>query len=427
MLPTIVKFVIGAILSITLLFICQTSLKSKQKITIRTFLIIFILSLPTVVLYRTEYNMFMSIITYILAILLFKKYFKISLLSSIYICSYGIILIGVTDLVFSIKNSILLSYEELRTSIFHVIENNLLIGCIACLISIIPAIKNKVNYIYIKIEKTPNYNIITFTIICLFTIIIAFFNITEIFKLNTHFIITIVSILFLFILYYFYISELNNYGKLKNKYEILFDYVQTFENWIDDEQMYRHELKNNLSMIRDMTKNKKIINKIDEMLKVNINIDDEYIELLKYIPKGGLKGLLYYKIALAKNKKVKMVIEISPKIKTLIKKIPENNLKQLSIILGIYLDNAIEAAESSKKKLITVEVYEINNKITFTISNTYNEMHTIKEMNRKGFTTKGNNHGKGLYYASKVLHKSDWLKSDQIYLNDFFIQKLYVK
>ena len=180
-------------------------------------------------------------------------------------------------------------------------------------------------------------------------------------------------------------------------------------------------------MIRDMTKNKKIIKKIDDMLKMNINIDDEYIELLKYIPKGGLKGLLYYKIALAKNKKVKMVVEISPKIKTLIKKIPEDHLKQLCIILGIYLDNAIEAASISKKKLITIEIYEINNKMTFTISNTYNEIHAIKDMNRKGFTTKGNNHGRGLYYANKVLHKSDWLKSDQIYLNDFFIQKLYIK
>ena len=424
---TIAKFIGAIFLAVIILLIAQQNLKSKQKVTIKTIIIVLVLSLPTVILYRTEYNMFVSIVTYILAIILFKNYFKISLLSSIYICSYGIILVGVTDIIVSIKNTIFLTYEELRTSTFLILENTLLIGCIAYLISIIPAIKNKVNYIYVKIEKTPKYNVITFMVICLFTIIIAFFNISEIFKLNTHFIVTIVSILFLFILYYFYISELNNYGRLKDKYEILFDYVQTFEDWIEDEQLYRHELKNSLSMIRDMTKNKKIIKKIDDMLKMNINIDDEYIELLKYIPKGGLKGLLYYKIALAKNKKVKMVVEISPKIKTLIKKIPEDHLKQLCIILGIYLDNAIEAASISKKKLITIEIYEINNKMTFTISNTYNEIHAIKDMNRKGFTTKGNNHGRGLYYANKVLHKSDWLKSDQIYLNDFFIQKLYIK
>lgn len=424
---TMAKFIGAIFLAVIILLIAQQNLKSKQKVTIKTIIIVLVLSLPTVILYRTEYNMFVSIVTYILAIILFKNYFKISLLSSIYICSYGIILVGVTDIIVSIKNTIFLTYEELRTSTFLILENTLLIGCIAYLISIIPAIKNKVNYIYVKIEKTPNYNVITFTVICLFTIIIAFFNISEIFKLNAHFIVTIVSVLFLFILYYFYITELNNYGKLKNKYEILFDYVQTFEDWIEDEQMYRHELKNNLSMIRDITKNKKIIKKIDDMLKMNINIDDEYIELLKYIPKGGLKGLLYYKIALAKNKKAKMVVEISPKIKTLIKKIPEDHLKQLCIILGIYLDNAIEAASISKKKLITIEIYEINSKMTFTISNTYNEIHAIKDMNRKGFTTKGNNHGRGLYYANKVLHKSDWLKSDQIYLNDFFIQKLYIK
>lgn len=424
---TIAKFIGTIFLEIILLLIVQKTLKLKPKITIQTFLIVLVLSVPTLFLYRTEYNMFTSLITYILAIMLFRNYFKINLLSSIYICSYGMILIGIADIIIATINSLFITYEELRTINHIVIINTILIGCLALLISMIPSIKNKINYLYKKIEKTPNYNIITFVVICLFTIIIAFFNITEIFKLNMHYIITIFSIFFLFILYYFYITELNNYGRLKDKYEILFDYVQTFENWIDNEQMYRHELKNNLSIIRNMTNNKNIINKVDDMLNVNINIDDEYIELLKYIPKGGLKGLLYYKIALAKNKKIKMVVEISPKTKTLIKKIPEDHLKQLCIILGIYLDNAIEAASISKKKLITIEIYEINSKMTFTISNTYNEIHAIKDMNRKGFTTKGNNHGRGLYYASKVLHKSDWLKSDQIYLNDFFIQKLYIK
>ena len=287
--------------------------------------------------------------------------------------------------------------------------------------------KNKINYIYRKTEKTPNYNTITFTILCIFTIIITFFNITEIFELNIHYLITVISIFILFLLYYFYISELNNYEKLNDKYNVLFDYVQTFEDWIDNEQLYRHELKNNLSMIRNMTNNKKIINKIDNMLNMNINIDDEYVEVLKHIPKGGLKGLLYYKIALAKSKNVNIVIEISSKVTSRMKKLPESKLRQIGIIIGIYLDNAIEAAESSKKKQITLEIYEINDDIVFVISNTYNKMLAIKDMNKKGYTTKGENHGKGLYYVNKILRKYKWLESSQIYLNDFFIQKLCIK
>lgn len=180
-------------------------------------------------------------------------------------------------------------------------------------------------------------------------------------------------------------------------------------------------------MIRNMTNNKKIINKIDNMLNMNINIDDEYVEILKYIPKGGLKGLLYYKIALAKSENVNIVIEISSKVTSRMKKITENKLRQIGIVIGIYLDNAIEAAATSKKKLITLEIYEINSNIVFVISNTYNKMLSIKDMNKKGYTTKGENHGKGLYYVSKILRKYKWLESSQIYLNDFFIQKLSVK
>ena len=61
------------------------------------------------------------------------------------------------------------------------------------------------------------------------------------------------------------------------------------------------------------------------------------------------------------------------------------------------------------------------------ISNTYNKMLAIKDISKKGYSTKGENRGKGLYYVSKILRKYKWLESSQIYLNDFFIQKLCIK
>lgn len=427
MLPLTVKFIIGFILAITSFFIVQKSIKAKDNFNFKIIFILIILSIPTMIFYRTEYNILVSLLTYVLSVLLFKKYFKFNLLSSFLLCSYSTILIAISDIVIATINSLFLTYEELRTVKTVVITNNILIGMLAYLIARIPIVNNKIYYLYTKIEKTPNYNIITFTIICIFTIIISFFNITEIFELNTYYLITIISVFVILVLYYFYISELNNYEKLNDKYNVLFDYVQTFEEWIDNEQLYRHELKNNLSMIRNMTNNQKIIKKIDNMLNMNINIDDEYVEVLKHIPKGGLKGLLYYKIALAKSKNVNIVIEVSSKVTSKLKKISDNKLRQIGIIIGIYLDNAIEAAESSKKKLITLEIYEINDDIVFVISNTYNKMLAIKDISKKGYSTKGENRGKGLYYVSKILRKYKWLESSQIYLNDFFIQKLCIK
>ena len=412
---------------ITSFFIVKQLAKNHEKVSTYTILIILIITLPTFIFYETKYNALVLLISYILSIVLYKRYFKINLVTSIVLCSVEVILVTLSDLFFTSINLMIFSYEEVRNIWYISFVNNLLVGVFSYLISTLDFISNKVTYLCKKINNKTGYKIAIFAIVSILIIAILFFNITAIFKLNLYYAITIIGLFGLLILYYFYISEIANYEKLNDEYNILFDYVQTFENWIDDEQMYRHELKNNLSIIRNMTKNKKIINKIDEMLNFTIVIDDNDIEDLKNIPKGGLKGLIYYKVALAKNKKVKMIIEASPKATSLLKKLEEKKLRKLCIVLGIYLDNALEAAAISKNKSVTLEIYKSNNNLTFTISNTYKNIIPIKDMKKKGYTTKGKNHGKGLYYVSKVLNKEKWIESSQIFLNDYFIQKICIK
>lgn len=423
----IIKVAGSLILAISSFFIVKTLLKDKEKISFYTVLIFLIMTLPTLILYQIKYNAFILLISYLLSIILYKRYFKINLITSIVLCSIAIILVTLSDLFLASINLMLFSYEEVRNIWYISLANNLLVGIIAYYVSKLKFISNKVNYLCKKINNKTGYKVAIFAVISIIIIAILFYNITAIFKLNLYYSITIIGLFGLLVLYYFYISEIANYEKLNDEYNILFDYVQTFENWIDDEQMYRHELKNNLSIIRNMTKNKKIINKIDEMLNFTIVIDDNDIEDLKNIPKGGLKGLIYYKVALAKNKKVKMIIEASPKATSLLKKLEEKKLRKLCIVLGIYLDNALEAASVAKNKSVTLEIYKSNNNLTFTISNTYKNIIPIKDMKKKGYTTKGKNHGKGLYFVSKVLNKEKWIESSQIFLNNYFIQKICIK
>lgn len=427
MLPLIVKFIIGLIISTTSFLIVKTIKKDNSKMSLYTILIILLMTLPTVILYETKYNALISLISYVLSILLYHKYFKMNLTTSIIMCSFSVLLISLSDLIFCLINLMIFSYEDVRDIWYVSIINNILVSILSIAISKQKLISEKISYLCQKIDNKTGYKISVFAILSIIIISVMFYNIASIFKLNLYYTITTTMSIFLFILYYFCVSERANYEKLNDEYNILFDYVQTFENWIDDEQMYRHELKNNLSIIRNMTKNKKIINKVDEMLEFSIVIDERAIEDLKNIPKGGLRGLLYYKIALAKNKNVKMVIEVSPKVTKILKKLEEKKLRQLCIVLGIYLDNALEAASLAKNKSVTLEVYKSNNNLTFTISNTYKDIIPIKNMKKKGFTTKGKNHGKGLYYVTKILNKEKWIETSQIFLNNYFIQKICIK
>ena len=234
----IIKVAGSLILAISSFFIVKTLLKEKEKISFYTVLIFLIMTLPALILYQIKYNAFILLISYLLSIILYKRYFKINLITSIVLCSIAIILVTLSDLFLASINLMLFSYEEVRNIWYISLANNLLVGIIAYYVSKLKFISNKVNYLCKKINNKTGYKVAIFAVISIIIIAILFYNITAIFKLNLYYSITIIGLFGLLVLYYFYISEIANYEKLNDEYNILFDYVQTFENWIDDEQMY---------------------------------------------------------------------------------------------------------------------------------------------------------------------------------------------
>lgn len=425
----IIAKIIGAlVMSITAFYTVRNFLGKKTKLfKLENLLYTAIIAIPLCTFYEEKYNILISLVSFIVMFIVFKRIFNITPVKAITVSSIFMLFIAALDLLVTSIEMLFISKEVLRMTANIILINNISIGIITILLSKLNFISKRITKFCAKTDENEYLPKLIYAILSVIIIGILYYNVTTIFKLNVPYAITIVSILTFIILYYFFIEEHNKYNTLNNEYNVLFEYVQNFEDWIDDEQLHRHEFKNNLSIIRGMTEKKQIMQKIDEMLKVNIVVDEQYIEILKYIPKGGLKGLLYYKIAIAKKHGVKMIIDVSNKVTPLLKKLSENELKQLSILIGIYLDNAIDAANTSLKKIVTLEIYVLDNNINFVISNTYKEMVPLKNMRKKGFTTKGKNHGKGLYYVNKVLNKTKWLESEQMFLNEYFIQKIVIK
>ena len=414
-------------MAIIALLIVRKLVESDRKIFSISNLIYFLfMILPGLVLYQTKYNLFVLLVSFFVYSIVFIKMFDLSFINSILISGVFFMLITVMDLIVASVETIFFSLTIARTNIFIAIVSNFLVGGGTYLLYSMPIIQGKIRNLCRKTNENDSLTIIIFIILLLIVISILYYNITSIFKLNLYYTITSISIAIFILLAYFYLDEKDKYQKLSDEYNILFDYVQDFENWIDDELMYRHELKNSLSMLRSMTKNKKVIDKIDDMLKVSIIVDEEYIEDLKNVPKGGLKGLLYYKIAVAKNEKVQMIVDVSSKVTKKIERLTTKQIRNIGIVLGIYLDNAIEAAKESKRKQVTLEIYSLEEEVNFVISNTYEGNVKVEDMNKKGYTTKGKGHGKGLYYATKTIQKSKYLSTENNVLNDFFIQRLTV-
>lgn len=98
-------------------------------------------------------------------------------------------------------------------------------------------------------------------------------------------------------------------------------------------------------------------------------------------------------------------------------------------ILGILLDNAIEAAEKSKEKLINISFRkdERNNRNVILIENSYaNKDVDTEEIFNKGFTEKENHTGIGLWEVRKILSKNNNINLFTSKTDDLFKQQLEI-
>ena len=419
MLQVLTKFICFLIMYTAGCFVIRNFTDNYPKIKMNTNLCIALLAIVTIFLSKEEYATTYTIVIFLLNIVVYKNRFKLDISQATIAVSILMLLIIISDIAITPVLRLFFTQNQIKNDFVAAIIANMTIALSSIGIINIPTIKNKLKLFYNNINSKKKLGSLAFLII----LIVGICNLVYRFASNP---IDKTLISFLVIAYIF-IDNQNNYKKLSSKYDSLFNYVQNFEDWIEKEQLNRHEYKNKLAVIRTITKDKKVINKIDEILEDSINIEDEIVSQLKDLPKGGLKGLLYYKVAIAQKKRIKLIVDVSIKNKSHLQKLTENQIRDICILIGIYFDNAIEAAENTKEKYVLLEIYELSDKINIVISNTFKEEDNLDNRNEKGITSKGEGHGYGLYFANKIVTKNKWIESNQEVVEKYYIQTLSIK
>lgn len=427
MLELIIKFLIALVMPISGFFVIKNLIDSDEKIySIKNILIILGLCVTNLLIYTSDYRSYTTLFNFCFLIIGYKYIFKISFFQSL--------LLSIYVMLFSFFSEALLYvflYSFLNESIVRVfgvtmLFLNLLIGIMINLISLIPFVKKIIKNIFIKMDNYTRFETI---FVCIFWIITSSMLCYSISKepINSWGFWLSLAIEVVFILFMFsHFRDKDRYIGLNEKFDDLYEYVQTMEESLDNEQMNIHEYKNQLSVIRSMTNNKKIKDYIDSLVD-ECPDDAKWNTELKNLPKCGLKGLLHYKLACATKKNLNVLITVSPDTAPVIKGLSLEDIKQLSRLVGIYMDNAMDAALDTEKKNVALEIYKIKDTVNIVISNSANiDESKVKMIGKKGFTSKGKGHGRGTYLAKKMLLHNKKFSAFNSVVKDYYIERIII-
>lgn len=185
---------------------------------------------------------------------------------------------------------------------------------------------------------------------------------------------------------------------VEKRYNESMEYVQRYEKIINEQGKKNHEYNNQLMVIRGYKDNPEKLDKYLDLVTDEHKTGQNYtVKQLGYLPDGGIKGLLYHKLSKMQEKGVKQYLYIDQNIK----KISDDALDMktymdVTKLLGVFIDNAIDATVKSKEKEIDIDMKIQKNCLLICISNTYDTNVDISKVGKKGYSTKGVGHGYGL-------------------------------
>lgn len=241
-----------------------------------------------------------------------------------------------------------------------------------------------------------------------------------------------INILFMFSIIIVIVIVLRNeskYEQLKEENKQMLNYVTKYEKIITAQGKTNHEFKNQLMVIRGYAQmhSDKILEYIDEIVKDSNKAGSSYlISQLNNFPDGGIKGLLYYKLSIMEDENIKYSINVEKGVKTKLKTLSINNYKNITKILGVLLENAIDASKKSKHKKINISVIKDNKNIIFKIYNTYKGKIDIEKVGT-GYTSKGKGHGYGLRLVKDIINENKVFDISHDLEDNYFVSSLYIK
>ena len=135
-----------------------------------------------------------------------------------------------------------------------------------------------------------------------------------------------------------------------------------------------------------------------------------------------MKSILYAKLLLAVNRGVEVEVDI-PDVIDCVHMDPVDLVR----VLGIYLDNAIEACLETERPFLGFHLGRVEGDVVFLLSNSFVDRGlSLGQMCKKDVSTKGEGRGIGLYTVGEILNRYDNVYHETRMEEGVFIQQVRI-
>lgn len=397
------------------------------KYTLRDYLIILLVIIPSAFLYF--YIGSISILYLLIGCGVFLFY-KVKWYSIITVLSSSILMFFTNFIAFVVEVLIQkIIYTFVLVDIVHTLTFALISITFAYSLKFL---LKKLKQSYLSINK--NYLIII-SIVLVFSFIILYLyskvqtvNISSLKIYGLIFIGIIIFFITLIIIISRYTLRELRYRRNMEEIETYYEYTLQIESINNEMRKFRHDYVNILTTMseyireNDMDGLKTYFNDNIVPMKDNLQMNSIKINGTDNLKVRAIKGLVTTKILQAQEKNIPISIEVPELIDHI-----EMNTVDLSRIIGIIIDNAIEASEELEDALIRIAFINVETSVMFIVMNKCKEdMSKIHELFQDSFSTKGDNRGLGLTTLKEITDTTENVLLDTTIENGYFVQKVEI-
>lgn len=212
--------------------------------------------------------------------------------------------------------------------------------------------------------------------------------------------------------------------------ELLFQYMHALEQVNKDMQRFRHDYQNILLTMQGYMNENDLIGLKDYFNERIVKVENRAMgnnytfNQLDNIKLIELKGMLSTKILLAQEWEIEINVEVPDTIDRI-----EMDIIDLTRIMGILMDNAVEACVDTLDKQLNLALIKMSDNATLIIleNGVNSESIHIESLFAADYSTKGNNQGMGLTTVRQILKDYPNITMNTRIENGLFIHEIEIK